>query len=227
MNTEHTLARLLARSIPEPNTGCWLWEGATLDMPRRNSTPGYGTISVDNEGWTTHRLSWLLHRAPIPTGMHVLHKCDTRPCVNPDHLFLGDARANALDMVRKGRWNGAHGVTHPDAKLSAADVQEIRIAPGLQREIASRFGVVRSTVSSIRSGKRWRGVGDVLPPPALPLERVCDLCGSVFRADPARVNRVLVSHVARCVRATPEERTAFQRTRRWRLPASAAALEGT
>ena len=50
-----------------------------------------------------HRFSYEHHIGPIPTGMFVLHRCDVRRCVNPAHLFIGDARDNLLDCIEKGR----------------------------------------------------------------------------------------------------------------------------
>jgi hypothetical protein len=50
-----------------------------------------------------HRMSWEMHFGPIPEGMLVLHHCDVRRCVRPDHLFLGTARDNTRDMIAKGR----------------------------------------------------------------------------------------------------------------------------
>ena len=63
---------------------------------------------------------------PIAHGLWVLHKCDNPPCVNPTHLFLGDAPANSADMVAKGRAFRPQGELHPAAKLTEADVRDIR-----------------------------------------------------------------------------------------------------
>lgn len=50
-----------------------------------------------------HRVAWELRFGPIPAGLIVCHACDNPICLNPDHLLLGTARANAQDMLRKGR----------------------------------------------------------------------------------------------------------------------------
>jgi hypothetical protein len=47
---------------------------------------------------------------PVPSGMLILHKCDVRGCVNPDHLFLGTAKDNTRDMMTKGRENFVGGL---------------------------------------------------------------------------------------------------------------------
>lgn len=90
--------------IPEPNSGCWLW------IANANRT-GYGCLS-DSKQRLAHRISWEIHRGPIPEGLYVLHKCDVPICVNPEHLFLGTHQDNMDDMVRKGRgrWNTRRAV---------------------------------------------------------------------------------------------------------------------
>ena len=76
---------------------CWEWMAYRLPK-------GYGTMRIANRRkGLAHRISWEIHFGPIPTGMHVLHKCDNPPCVNPDHLMLGTAADNIHDMVDKGR----------------------------------------------------------------------------------------------------------------------------
>ena len=84
------------RSIPEPNSGCRLW------LAFLNAT-GYGQIRYKKRAYQAHRLAWIAKHGPIPEGLQVLHKCDVRSCINPDHLWLGTQADNIHDMIAKGR----------------------------------------------------------------------------------------------------------------------------
>lgn len=79
--------------------GCWLWTGARQNRGGR-AGGGYGLIDGKNHA---HRVSWELTHGPIPPGMCVLHKCDVKHCVNPEHLFLGSPAQNTRDMLIKRR----------------------------------------------------------------------------------------------------------------------------
>ena len=80
----------------QPN-GCWLWVG------KRFST-GYGYVRWEKKTWRVHRLIWHLLQGPIPTGLDVLHHCDTPACVNITRcLFLGTDKDNHQDKAAKGR----------------------------------------------------------------------------------------------------------------------------
>lgn len=140
--------------IPEPNTGCWLWES-------RADRGGYGWLKeIGRKYLRAHRLSWTLHRGEIPPGMCVLHKCDTPACVNPDHLFLGTHLDNARDRVQKGRGRGGSmgmaGKFNPSVKLTEEEVRAIRSDTRQLLAIAGDYGISDSQVSSIRLRKSWR-----------------------------------------------------------------------
>lgn len=133
--------------------GCWLWTGFL-------GQNGYGRISRGgrygkDDG--AHRISWELHFGPIPDDMWVCHHCDNPACVRPDHLFLGRARDNVADKIRKGRSSMGH--RNAGAKLTQEDVESIRhlAAAGVpQVTIAAKFGVSRSTVSAVVLRQRYQ-----------------------------------------------------------------------
>jgi len=117
---------------------------------------GYGQVSINNRAVYVHRVAYGLKHGEIPSGKQVLHTCDNRKCVNPEHLFTGSLHDNMADMVSKGRQ--AHGQRCGHAKLTIQQVREIRAAIGKQKDIADVYQVTFSTVSAIRARKTWRFV---------------------------------------------------------------------
>lgn len=139
----------------EPNSGCWLWAGPTFE--RRG---GYGCFTMRRAGilqQRAHRISWALFKGPIPSGSHVLHRCDNPACVNPDHLFLGDQTGNMSDKVRKGRQD--KGETHGMAKLTEQQAIAIRMDKRKYSEIANAYGITIMTVSDIKLARSWKHLG--------------------------------------------------------------------
>ena len=146
------------------NQRCWIW------TEKPNDT-GYGYIRIKGKGYLAHRLSWLLQYGELDDSACVLHHCDNRLCVNPNHLFLGTRRDNVLDMVSKGRnvppfgeRNGRY--THPEttakgerngmSKLSDTQVLEIRTRYAYHgrggedaKTLSKIFGVAISTICRI------------------------------------------------------------------------------
>ena len=132
------------------DTSCWNWTGMTFIRG------GYGVFTHRPSGrfvTRAHRASWELHRGAIPLGADVLHKCDNRICVNPDHLFLGTQAENMKDKVRKGRQN--KGESHGRRKLTETQVIAIRSATGKAKEIAAAHGISEGTVYDIKRRKSW------------------------------------------------------------------------
>jgi len=142
--------RLMDRASPEPNTGCWLWTGGV-------NVWGYGMASLGrkSDGATSaHRAMYKATKGD-PGALHVCHSCDNRLCVNPDHLFLGTAKQNCADKMRKGRHQDQAGELGPAAKLTQAAVDDIRSRRLRGSEFARLYNVTTASVCDIQKGRTW------------------------------------------------------------------------
>lgn len=137
--------------MPEPNTGCWLWTQCI-------NKGGYGQICIRGKAVLANRFSFMLFKGD-PSGYCVLHTCDNRLCVNPDHLYLGDRAQNAKDRDSRGRVQ--RGERHVRAKLNELQVVIIReaIKDGFSNASISRyFKVKENTISNIKIGDTWKHI---------------------------------------------------------------------
>ena len=155
--------RFWNRVSKEPD-GCWRWTGAIS-----HTAGGYGVIAgklngkryvTTGKNMLVHRVSWIMANGDIPEhpsyhGMVVMHKCDNRLCVNPDHLELSTQAVNVRDMDEKGRANRIGiikrvGILHPRASLTSEQVEEIRSSVTSGRALAALYGVNKSTINRAR-----------------------------------------------------------------------------
>lgn len=147
--------RFESHVFPEPNTGCWLF-----DSKIRNDEKSYGVFRIKTKNVLAHRVSYELYKGNIPKNMFILHSCDNRCCVNPDHLYTGTHKDNMEDMVSKVRQ--ARGEKCKACKLNESKVREIRKLYDSKeyttRELGKMFGVYSTNISLIGRRKGWAWV---------------------------------------------------------------------
>ncbi len=159
--------RFMAKAYPEPNSGCWLWDGIL------RSRAGYGAFQIGRKLRASHRLSYEMHVGAMPNGMCICHHCDVPGCVNPAHPFVGTNAENVADKIAKGRHGCApriskirfaRGERHPGSKVSESTVREIRreYATGTitQWGLARKHGLRQAAVSLIVRRVTWSHLED-------------------------------------------------------------------
>lgn len=133
---------------------CWEWTAS-------RDKDGYGLFCLAGATSKAHRASWILFKGSIPSGLSVLHECDNRGCVNPDHLFLGTQLDNMRDCRAKNRHARLDGKKNGHRRLTEEEVIKIRsgVYDGVSCDvIAERLGVWRTTIYDVINGTTWPGV---------------------------------------------------------------------
>ena len=136
--------------------GCWPWQGS-------KNHRGYGSFRGAHRKTTAaHRVAYTLTHGPIPKGLHVMHSCDNRACVNPAHLSLGTPLDNTRDMMRKGRQRPPRGELARKGKLTDQTALFARAlwesGSVTQAEIARRLGVDSATICHVVTRRTWRHI---------------------------------------------------------------------
>lgn len=168
-DTQSRFTDLIARlEAAEGPAECIEWTWA-------KDNQGRGRLWVNDKLKLAHRVVWEHVNGPIPAGKLLCHHCDNPSCFNPVHLYVGTQKDNMRDMMNRGRhWatknpeaakqNGRRtglkndwvaGEGNPQAKLTKQQVAHIRNDPRATRYIAAEYGIDRTTVQRIRSGKLW------------------------------------------------------------------------
>ena len=137
----------------EKTETCWLWKGFLTYQ-------GYGRTTIKNVSIASHRAAWLAWKGKIKKGEFVLHKCDNRACINPDHLFLGNQLDNITDMRLKNRQRYAKGEDSGNSVLTVEQVKEIISLKGIESSysICDRFNCAASTIRAIWSKRSWKHI---------------------------------------------------------------------
>lgn len=145
--------RFWRKVVKQQGEGCWEWIGCITKT-------GYGNMTFQRKTWKSHRRSWIMHYGQIPEGLDVLHKCDNKVCVRPDHLFVGTAKDNALDASKKGKM-------HPGEKTAQSKLKEHQVLKIRERYLGgdtnlrmlgNDFGVHRKTVEDIIHRVTWKHI---------------------------------------------------------------------
>lgn len=71
--------RLQDKIMPEPNSGCWLWEGGVAGK-------GYGVTRHNGRQRYVHAVVYELLVGQVPDGLECDHLCRNTYCVNPHHI---------------------------------------------------------------------------------------------------------------------------------------------
>ena len=149
----HTDQKLITKTVV--NGDCLLWTG-------QKDKRGYGFLRLEGRLQRAHRLMYAIHHGPIPPGQVVRHRCDTPSCIAPAHLVLGQQLENVADMWERGRAKVMAGASNGRAKLTNAQVAEIRarykhhdrVNGGMA--LAREFGISYMAMKELLAGRSYK-----------------------------------------------------------------------
>jgi hypothetical protein len=141
--------------VVDEEVGCWNATGYS-------NGEGYVYLSFKINGkfknLGAHRASYITYKGSIPKGQCVLHKCDNRRCVNPEHLFIGSKKDNTRDMIKKRRVDRWEDRNKTRRKLSTQEIMEIYNSDKSSYALAREFPVSSTQIRRIRNGSRCAAI---------------------------------------------------------------------
>ncbi len=150
--------RFYSKVLMPNESGCMLWIGAkTL-----KSDKGYGEFRIKGKRKLAHHFSYELYNGKIKKGLLVLHKCDIRNCIAPEHLFLGTAQDNAIDRNKKRRNHEPSGEDQYLSSFTNNQVKEIRQRYKKEsitmRKLASIYNTTQPTINNLINYKTYKNI---------------------------------------------------------------------
>lgn len=136
----------------DSGTNCWIWSLRKIK--------NYGQVKWKGRQYRAHRLSYEAFFGEFDQSFYVCHKCDNPICINPHHLFLGDAKDNMMDCYLKGRHTNRFefGYEPPNRRLANGTVIEIKqlLNDGIQvAEIVAETGIDKHLIADIKRGRSY------------------------------------------------------------------------
>lgn len=142
------IADLLQQRSHQENN-CVLWDGAV-------GSHGYGAIRINKKVHLAHRVAFIISKGEIPQGKVLMHLCNNKLCINPDHLKLGTDAENlqhAYDTSQRKQ-------VSKGCRLMRQQAEEIRekykSGKYLQKDLALEYGISEGYISNIIHFRAWK-----------------------------------------------------------------------
>lgn len=138
--------------ITEATGDCWIWNGV-------KSSEGVGIIRIKGKTKRVQRISYMYHLGEhdLPNHARIISICGNKLCINPDHLMLDET-----SLLHQGKTSHKRGTSHPNSKLTAEKVREIRAKYASHKytlgKLSREYGVKVPTIRQIVTNTTWKGI---------------------------------------------------------------------
>lgn len=150
-----TVVERFMSKVDKQDNGCWLWNAGVFGS-------GYGAFGLNGSVVSAHRAAWIIFRGELPAGIHVLHDCDVKLCVNPEHLHLGTNSDNLKEAYDRELRHARKGADHFKSRLTDDVVREVRQkhAEGnvTYEALSKQYGISNQSMRDAIIGKTWKHV---------------------------------------------------------------------
>jgi len=147
---------------------CLVWTGSV----NKYGYPQYKS-STENKCRLVRRMAWKFAGGTINYRVPLGCKCGDRKCVNPEHLYQSSTQAIAKKAAQRGAWSSVTraakiaATKRAKGKLTMEQAREIRLSNESGPALAAIYGVNKSLINGIKSGRNWREYANSNPFAAL------------------------------------------------------------